>query len=400
MAYPVFAANCSWYKGTTKRATITEINIVDSYTPTGSETESWNADSGDTGAIKCYITGTVLTIAGDGSGMIAMNEDASWMFSDSTKKDYFKNVVNINGTELLDTSNATTFMRLFQSCEKLTYVNVADWDTHNVTSMHTTFSQCYALDGIDVSNWDTSNVTTLRAMFQVSVSLKKLDLSKWNVSKVTEFLGMFMSVESFGSMALVSVGDISNWDTSSAVDMDGMFQWCGAITLPPLRWDTSNVTNFQNMFQQATSLKTLDLSTFDTRNASKIALMFDGVTALEKITIGENFRFAGDGTGTAAVLPTTADGNWYDADGNAYVPAEIPEGVAGTYYASLDAIVYAVRRSTMSRLADAVRGATGSVDKMNAEEMTAALDAAKLTAETLTLHYEDGTQRTIEVLTK
>lgn len=42
---PVLAASGSWYKGTTNKYTITEINLVDTYTPTGGETESWDASA-------------------------------------------------------------------------------------------------------------------------------------------------------------------------------------------------------------------------------------------------------------------------------------------------------------------------------------------------------------------
>lgn len=40
MSYPILAPNCSWYKSTQSRAVFTLINIVDSYTPTGNETET------------------------------------------------------------------------------------------------------------------------------------------------------------------------------------------------------------------------------------------------------------------------------------------------------------------------------------------------------------------------
>lgn len=42
---PILAPNSTWYKSSTAKGTITEINIVDRYTPTGSEDETWNADA-------------------------------------------------------------------------------------------------------------------------------------------------------------------------------------------------------------------------------------------------------------------------------------------------------------------------------------------------------------------
>jgi hypothetical protein len=61
---------------------------------------------------------------------------------------------------------------------------------------------------------------------------------------------------------------------------------------------------------------------------------------LEKITLGKNFSFDGDGSFTKWTfeMPSATnvngwDGNWYDADGNAYAPSAVPEETARTYYA-------------------------------------------------------------------
>jgi hypothetical protein len=72
--------------------------------------------------------------------------------------------------------------------------------------------------------------------------------------------------------------------------------------------------------------------------------MLSGCRSLKKITLGENFTFAGNGTATGdkiGTLPTQgatyvdgADGNWYTLDGTAYAPVDVPNLTAATYYAS------------------------------------------------------------------
>lgn len=249
MAYPILAAQNTWYKGSTAKNTITEINIVDSYTTTGSETESWNADVDNSGSIKCYVTGTVLTIAGNGSGKIAANADSSWAFSDPNRKDYFKNMTKIENANLFDTSNATTFERLFQSCEKMTSVDVSNWNTGNVEKMNYTFSLCYAIESLAVDNWNTGKASTMNGMFQVAKSLKTLDLSKWNVENVEDMKGMFMSTATYGAMALTSIGDVSEWKTGNVQNMQAMFQWCTSLkSLDLSGWNVGEVKNMQNMF--------------------------------------------------------------------------------------------------------------------------------------------------------
>ncbi len=285
MAYPILAPNSTWYKSTVSRSTITEINIVDSYSG-GTADETWNADADNSGAVKCYRTGTVLTIAGNGSGKIAMNADSSYLFSSTSSSNRFKNVTVINGADLLDASAATTFERMFQSCEKLTYVNVANWNTGNVTKMATSFSQCYALTAVDVSNWNTSQVTAMNGTFQASIKLQSLDLSRWDVKNVQTMKGMFMSTASIGAMALSSIGDTSNWNTSSCTDMSAMFQMCSSLeNVGVTSWDTSRVTDFADMFRECSSLSSLDAGNWDMSNATTLRSMFNGCSSLTSLDV-------------------------------------------------------------------------------------------------------------------
>ena len=47
------------------------------------------------------------------------------------------------------------------------------------------FEGCISLKELDVSNWDTSEVINMEGMFGGCASLKELDVSNWNTSKVT-----------------------------------------------------------------------------------------------------------------------------------------------------------------------------------------------------------------------
>ena len=56
-------------------------------------------------------------------------------------------------------------------------------------------------------------------MFYECESLISLpDISKWNTSKVTDISNMFYECE-----LLISLPDISKWDTSKIIDMSYMF---------------------------------------------------------------------------------------------------------------------------------------------------------------------------------
>lgn len=135
MATPIFAPNFTWYKSSYERPNITSIAIVDSYTPTGSETESWDASATNDGSLMVYRTGNTLTIAGNGSGSIKMNEDASRMFSFSTNSKCFLNLTTITGMTLLDSSEVTLMNNMFNYCNSLTSIDVSSFITNNVTNM-------------------------------------------------------------------------------------------------------------------------------------------------------------------------------------------------------------------------------------------------------------------------
>jgi surface protein len=216
MGTPTLAPNSTWFTqgGTSvKRASITQIDIKDSYTPTGTVTSSWDASAAKDNSVKCYVEGTKLTIAGNGSGCIYANADSSWVFSDSGKKDYFTSLTIISGGNLLNTTNATSLARCFQSCRSLTTVDVSAWNTSRVTTMMCMFQDCRKISELNVSNWDTGNVTAMTAMFNIpdpntNSSLTTLDVSNWDVSKVTSMQNMFWNCCGLHSL------DLTKWNVS------------------------------------------------------------------------------------------------------------------------------------------------------------------------------------------
>lgn len=321
MAYPILAANSTWFtqgNATVTRASITQINIVDSYTPTGNENASWNADVDNSGSIKCYVNGTVLTIAGNGSGKIAMNADSSFAFAAATGTDRFSNVTSITGANLLDTSNVTAMNRMFQLASSLVSVDVSTWDTSKVTTLQGMFDRASSLTALACDNWDTSSVTNMGAVFQGAIGITSLNLSKWKTDKVTTMSNMFMSQESLGEMALTTVGNISGWNVSKVTTMASMFRYCTNLTSLNLsNWNVSQVTTFKNMFydchnltlnisnwnvsnlctdisymfNKCYSITELDLSNWNTSNVTTMATMFQACNSLRTLNL-TNWNFS------------------------------------------------------------------------------------------------------------
>lgn len=350
---PVLAPNSTWYTqgGTTiERSTITEIHIEDSYTPSGTVTASWDASAAKDGSVMAYIEGTKLTLAGNGSGKIVMNADSSYLFSDVNRSKYFTNLAEIHNTNLLDSSRATTFMRMIEDGFALRRFDASNWNTSNVTSLKGTFQGCTMLGELLIQPWDVQNVTEMDSFFNMYGSLinqemKELDLSDWNVEKVTTLKSAITRLSNLTLLILTG-------------------------------WKTPSCTNYQKSFTQLIRLKELDLTGFDTSKATDMTHMLNEHNRLQKLTLGEKFSIDGFGKITdsakKAVIPTPtatyitgANGTWYDVNGNAIAPTAIPDGTFGVYYATpalveedADKMVL-VKNGSLLRAAAAIRTRNG-----------------------------------------
>ena len=247
---PTLAESDTWYNGTTTKSTLTSINIVDGYMPTGNETEWWNADVDDTGTIKCYVTGTELTIAINGAGSIKCNADSMYMFSGNSSATRFSKVTTIYGMELLDTSNVTNMSYMFRGCTELTTLDLSSFNTSSVTNMSNMFYSCSALTTLDLSSFNTSSVTNMSYMFRGCTELTTLDLSSFNTSSVTNMSNMFYSCSALTTL------DLSSFNTSSVMNMSYMFYECsGLVTIYVSNlWSTAKVTSSTSMFRGCTKL--------------------------------------------------------------------------------------------------------------------------------------------------
>ena len=152
-----------------------------------------------------------------------------------------------------DTSNVTTMIWMFASCESLTSLDLSSFNTSNVTDMNRMFSSCKNLTSLDLSSFNTSKMTKMRHMFYNCSGLTSLNLSSFNTSNVTDMEGMFYKCKSLTSL------DLSSFNTSNVTDMDYMFYDCTNLTTLDLSsWDVGeHITSYTRMFEYCTSLQTL-----------------------------------------------------------------------------------------------------------------------------------------------
>jgi len=144
----------------------------------------------------------------------------------------------------------------------------------NITNMHAMFYECSSLISLpNISKWDTTKITDMSSLFGKCTSLITLpDISKWNTSNVTNMHSLF-----YGCSSLISLPDISKWDTSNVTDMHSMFSECSSLLeLPDIsKWKIGKVRSVYKMFKKCLSLKNLpDISKWNVSNINNMCGMF------------------------------------------------------------------------------------------------------------------------------
>ena len=188
----------------------------------------------------------------------------------------------ITGLEYLNTSSVTDMSEMFKGCGSLADIDLSNFDTSHVTDMHGMFRGCSGLASIDLSTFDTSNVTDMSDMFNmewdgpVYIGLDGLFTS----CNVTDMHDMFRGCNNLQTL------DLSNFETGKVTDMHGMFANCSnlvAINMNERVFDTGNVTDMRDMFNGCSNLPTFDLSNFDESSLLYIDGMFanSGITTIK-----------------------------------------------------------------------------------------------------------------------
>lgn len=193
-----------------------------------------------------------------------------------------------NSTEIdvsqWDTSRIINFDKMFSNCQSLAFLNVNNWDMISGRSLSDMFAYSGITD-IDLSKWNTENINNLSNLFFSCTKLKQIDLHTWDISSVSTCHWLFRDCSSLEFI------NIEGWDTSHVNNMERMFGECPKLTtIKGLnKLNTSNVRAMQVMFISDTSLKSLDLSSFDTRNCIDTSQMFQNCYNLKSIYVSDTF---------------------------------------------------------------------------------------------------------------
>ena len=258
------AASSSKYIATYESSTQT-LTFKKNVGETLPENSAWVEDKQTVAAINTKLgNGTIVHIVFDKSFSTYTPTSLSEFFA------YLTNLKTITGLEYLNTAKVTDMSYMFESCAKLTSLDVTNFNTGNVTDMSHMFSSCKSLTSLDVIHFNTAKVTYMNEMFFDCKSLTSLDVTHFNTANVTDMYGTFS-----GCTALTSL-DVRNFNTTKVTDMSYMFAHCKALTsLYLTNFNTANVTNMGYMFYNCSSLTTIYASSkFVTTLVSNSIRMF------------------------------------------------------------------------------------------------------------------------------
>ena len=226
---------------------------------------------------------------------INLDYNANSSIYEEIKLDYQKFLDNNNDTHIINDFYKEYIQSLFpfstvknndsnsfnENANMKNEIPILHYNRNIISNMNQMFSGCISLISIpDISKFDTYNVRYMNSMFFGCDSLKTLpDLSKWNTYNVVNMRALFNNCNS-----LISLPDLSKWNTPNVICIDSMFQLCNSLeSLPDLsKWDISNAIELSYMFNKCSSLKSLpDISKWNTSNITNMRGLFNECKSLK-----------------------------------------------------------------------------------------------------------------------
>ena len=162
-----------------------------------------------------------------------------------------------------------------------------------ITDMSFMFYNCKSLISLpDISRWDTSNVIYMKYMFYSCSSLKFIsDISRWKTGKVEYMCNMFDKCESIKCLP-----DISNWDMSNVNNLSYFFNKCKSLQYVPdiSKWNTKNLQFASRLFYDCPSLRIYpNIAKWNTKKLlynSKMVIENIKLESIEKWAENEKFK--------------------------------------------------------------------------------------------------------------
>ena len=186
----------------------------------------------------------------------------------------------IKGLNKFNTINTTNFASMFQNCKELEYADLSNFNTINIKEDEKLFYHIFFNDNKEeienkYSIHKKDKVKKIRIVIDYQVKsfenlfknckcIQYINFKKFNRNNIDNMRRMFYEC------SLMEELNLSNFDSSNVIDMGFMFNKCHKLKeIKGINnFNTSKVTNMNAMFQECNELEYLDLSNFNTYNAT------------------------------------------------------------------------------------------------------------------------------------
>ena len=157
--------------------------------------------------------------------------------------------------------------------------DVNNWDTPGWIAEHKTDIKSVTFD----DSFKNFQPTTTMSWFSGCENLTTIyNIGNLNTSSLEYAAGMFRGCKSLRSL------DLSTFDTSKTWSFNYMFEGCSSLSsINVSSFNTSKVGSFCGMFQNCSNLRTIDVSNFTMEKAYYVGYMFAGCTNLQTIDISK-----------------------------------------------------------------------------------------------------------------
>ena len=199
-----------------------------------------------------------------------------------------ENVIKLIWNDNLKVSYIYSIAYLFKNCEKITEIDLSNFDASKTKYIEEMFWNCISLTSINFTNFYTPQVTQMNHLFYNCISLKELNLSDFVTNNVKKMNSMFSNC-----ISLISL-NLSNFNTSQVSMMYYMFNNCSSLKhLDISSLKIPNLNDTYNMFNYCPLLTSLDLSNFKSYRVINVYRTFVNCSSLNFVDISF-FRFSND----------------------------------------------------------------------------------------------------------
>jgi len=172
---------------------------------------------------------------------------------------------------------------MFANCKNIIKIDLSTFNTKETTSMSYMFSGCDNLIDLNLSNFNTQMVQTMEGMFGDFTCISSFFIDFIDFQKIPkEHVIYFRGCKNLKSL------DLSSFDTKNVTNMYTMFGNCKSLKVLDLSsFNTKNVTNMAGMFGNCESIVDINLSSFNTENVTNMYAIFAGCYNLKKLDLSK-----------------------------------------------------------------------------------------------------------------